>query len=181
MVSATTTYSGELQRHGQTFQASFGSGLDRHTRAKRARMETTNAMVADVQIDLRNVQRGLASSSRSVECFSSRVASEVCRLIRSTADHSYNLPTIVYNRGRLDGKAPQIGYDWLERHPADFTITPRTSYAGGRSYWYDAPQERLGICRQLGVNQEPRCHPAVLEGRYSECQHHTILCGTVPA
>jgi kinesin family protein 11 len=94
MVTATTTYSGELQRHGQTFQTSFGSGLDRHNRAKRARVETTNEMVTDVQVDLRNVQRGLASGLRNVEGFTSRVASEVCRFIRSPTDHRYNLPPI---------------------------------------------------------------------------------------
>lgn len=81
MVTATTTYSGELQRHGQTFQTSFGGGLDRHNRAKRARVETTNEMVTDVQVDLRNVQRGLASGLRNVEGFTSRVASEVRHFI----------------------------------------------------------------------------------------------------
>ena len=82
MTTATATYSGELQRHCQTFQTSFGGSLDRHNRAKRARVETTDAMVTDVQVDLRNVQRGLASGLRNVEGFTSRVASEVCYFIR---------------------------------------------------------------------------------------------------
>ncbi|KAF8559590.1 kinesin-domain-containing protein [Imleria badia] len=87
MATATTTYSGELQRHGQTFQASFGGGVDRHIRAKRARVETTNAMVTDVQVDLRNVQRGLASSLRNLEGFTSHVASECANLADSTERH----------------------------------------------------------------------------------------------
>ena len=87
MTTATTTYSGELQRHGQTFQTSFGGSLDRHNRAKRARVETINEMVTDVQVDLRNVQRGLASGLRDVEGFTSRVASEVCHCVRNAADH----------------------------------------------------------------------------------------------
>ena len=86
MVTATATYSGELQRHSQTFQTSFGGGLDRHHRAKRARVETTNAMLTDAQVDLRNVQRGLASDLRSVEGFTSRVTSEVCCFIRTPAN-----------------------------------------------------------------------------------------------
>jgi len=79
MATAATTYSGEIQRQSQTFQTSFGSSLGRHNRAKRARIETTNEMVTDVQVDLRNVQRGLASGLRNVEGFTSRVASEVRR------------------------------------------------------------------------------------------------------
>ncbi|KAF8447950.1 P-loop containing nucleoside triphosphate hydrolase protein [Boletus edulis BED1] len=87
MATATTTYSGELQRQGQTLQVSFGGALDRHTRAKRARVETADAMVTDVQVDLRNVQRGLASGLRNVEGFASCVASECTNLSDSVERH----------------------------------------------------------------------------------------------
>lgn len=153
--TATTTYSGELQRHSQTFQTSFGGGLDRHNRAKRARIETTNVMVTDVQVDLRNVQRGLASGLRNVEGFTSRMASEVCHFILSAANCRYNLPPTEYKSGRLSGKAPQNGHNRLECHPADLTITPRSSHSGGHSNWNDTSQTGLGIRRQLGTNPEP--------------------------
>lgn len=77
LATTTTTYCGELQRHGQSLQASFSSGLDRYNRAKRARIESTNTMVTDIQSELRHFQRGMASSSRNTESFVARVASEV--------------------------------------------------------------------------------------------------------
>ncbi|KAH7926333.1 kinesin-domain-containing protein [Leucogyrophana mollusca] len=82
--TTTTTYSGELQRHGQSLGMAFGSGLDRHNRAKKARIESTNTLVNDVQSDLRHVQRGIASSSRNVEGFVGRVVSESTNLSDST-------------------------------------------------------------------------------------------------
>jgi kinesin family protein 11 len=98
ITTATTTYTGELQRQSQTFQTSFGAGnwpylsvlrliliifkgLDRHDRAKRARIETTNGLVTDVQTDLRHLQRGVASSSKNIEGFSGRVVSEASRIV----------------------------------------------------------------------------------------------------
>lgn len=77
LATTTTTYCGELQRHGQSLQASFSSGLDRYNRAKRARIESTNTVVTDIQSGLRHFQRGMASSSRNTESFVARVVSEV--------------------------------------------------------------------------------------------------------
>lgn len=83
LATTTTTYCGELQRHGQSLQASFSSGLDRYNRAKRARIESTNTMVTDIQSELRHFQRGMASSSRNTESFVARVASESTNLANS--------------------------------------------------------------------------------------------------
>lgn len=47
-------------------------------------------MVTDVQVDLRNVQRGLASGLRNVDGFTARVASEVRQFIHSAANRRYN-------------------------------------------------------------------------------------------
>lgn len=90
--TAATTYSGELQRHGQSIQNSFTSGLDRHNRSKRARIESTDIMVGDIQSDLRHFQRGIASTSRNIETFVGRVVSEVKYLParRDTAELSFN-------------------------------------------------------------------------------------------
>lgn len=76
LATTTTSYSGELQRHGQSLQTSLNSGLDRHNRAKRARVESMNTMVTDVQSELRHLQRGIASTSRNVDGFVTRVVSE---------------------------------------------------------------------------------------------------------
>ncbi|KAI6022678.1 kinesin motor domain-containing protein [Pisolithus marmoratus] len=83
LATTTTTYSGELQRHGQSLQASLNSSFDRHNRAKRARVESTNTMMTDVQSELRHFQRGIASTSRNVEGFVTRVVSEGVNLSNS--------------------------------------------------------------------------------------------------
>ncbi|KAI6005931.1 P-loop containing nucleoside triphosphate hydrolase protein [Pisolithus albus] len=83
LATSTTSYSGELQRHGQSLQTSLNSGLDRHNRAKRARVESMNAMVTDVQSELRHFQRGIASTSRNVDGFVTRVVSEGVNLSNS--------------------------------------------------------------------------------------------------
>lgn len=54
--------------------------LDRHNRSKRARIDATNSMAAGVQSEYRHVQKSIASTSRNIEGFAGRVASEVsCR------------------------------------------------------------------------------------------------------
>ncbi|KAG1753481.1 P-loop containing nucleoside triphosphate hydrolase protein [Suillus lakei] len=87
---STTTYTGELQRQSQALQTSFGAGLDRHDRAKRARIETTNGLATEVQTELRHLQRGVASSSRNVEGFSGRVVSESTSLSDTIEKHVNN-------------------------------------------------------------------------------------------
>ncbi|KAG1715697.1 hypothetical protein ID866_1460 [Astraeus odoratus] len=87
LTTMTTTYSGELQRHGQSLQASFNGGVDRHNRAKRARIESMNTMASDIQSELRHLQRGVGSSSRNVENFVARVVSESTNLSNSTDIH----------------------------------------------------------------------------------------------
>ncbi|KAG1853753.1 P-loop containing nucleoside triphosphate hydrolase protein [Suillus subalutaceus] len=79
ITTATTTYTGELQRQSQTLQTSFGASLDRHDRAKRARIETTNGFATDVQTD-----------SRNVEGFGGRVASESTILSDTIEKHGNN-------------------------------------------------------------------------------------------
>ncbi|KAG9318495.1 kinesin-domain-containing protein [Chiua virens] len=78
---------GNFRDTGQTLQTSFGGGLDRYNRAKRARMETTDVMVTDMQVDLRNVQRELVSDLKNVEGFTSRVALECTNLSESLERH----------------------------------------------------------------------------------------------
>jgi hypothetical protein len=52
-------------------------GFVRHSRAKRARLDTDNAMVAKVQSEYQYLQQDIASTSLSVETMAGRVVSEV--------------------------------------------------------------------------------------------------------
>ncbi|KAG1875275.1 P-loop containing nucleoside triphosphate hydrolase protein [Suillus tomentosus] len=90
ITAATITYTGELQRQSQTLQTSFGTGLDRYDRAKRARIESTNGLATDIQSELRHLQRGITSSSRNVEGFSGRVVSESSNLSDTIEKHGNN-------------------------------------------------------------------------------------------
>ncbi|KAF9227911.1 kinesin-domain-containing protein [Gyrodon lividus] len=121
MATATTTYSGELQRHSQTLQTSFGGGLDRLKRAKKARIETTNAMVTDVQTDLRHLQRGIASSSRNVEGFTSRIVSESTSMADS-AEKYHKIMTV--GLGTIQQTARSL-LDHATREDVPTGMTPR--------------------------------------------------------
>ncbi|KAF8844950.1 kinesin-domain-containing protein [Paxillus ammoniavirescens] len=121
MATATTTYSGELQRYSQTLQTSFGGGIDRHNRAKRARIETTNTMVTDVQTDLRHLQRGISSSSRNVEGFTSRVVSESTSMADSAERHH---KTVTVGLGTIQQSARSL-LDHATREDVPTGMTPR--------------------------------------------------------
>ncbi|KIK96808.1 hypothetical protein PAXRUDRAFT_825572 [Paxillus rubicundulus Ve08.2h10] len=121
MAAATTTYSGELQRYSQTLQTSFGGGIDRHNRAKRARIETTNAMVTDVQTDLRHLQRGISSSSRNVEGFTSRVVSESISMADSAERHH---KTVTVGLSTIQQSARSL-LDHVTREDVPTGMTPR--------------------------------------------------------
>jgi hypothetical protein len=53
------------------------TAFDRHSRAKRARVEATNSMAVEAQSEYRYLQRGIASISRTIETVAGRVMSEV--------------------------------------------------------------------------------------------------------
>ncbi|KAI6167000.1 P-loop containing nucleoside triphosphate hydrolase protein [Pisolithus thermaeus] len=72
-----------MQASLATYDNILFSGLDRHNRAKRARVESMNTMVTDVQSELRHFQRGIASTSRNVDGFVTRVVSEGVNLSNS--------------------------------------------------------------------------------------------------
>ena len=57
----------------------MGAALDCHNRSKRARIEATNSMAVGVQSEYCHIQECIASTSRNIEGFAGRVASEVSR------------------------------------------------------------------------------------------------------
>ncbi|KAF9246508.1 P-loop containing nucleoside triphosphate hydrolase protein [Melanogaster broomeanus] len=157
LATATTTYSGELQRHSQTLQTSFGGGLDRYNRAKRARTETTNAMVADVQTDLRHLQRGIASSSRNVEGFTSRVVSENTSITNSAEQHH---KTVTIGLGSIQQTARSL-LDQATRQDVPTGMTPRKRVWEYVDKWEltksrdDILHSRRGMATTLPVLQQP--------------------------
>lgn len=52
-------------------------GFDNLSRAKRARLDSTEAMVTDAQSGYRYLQRGLGSTSRNMETTASQILAEV--------------------------------------------------------------------------------------------------------
>jgi hypothetical protein len=51
--------------------------FERHARAKRARIDATNGLGADIQADSRHLQHAIAAMSKSVEANASKVTTEV--------------------------------------------------------------------------------------------------------
>ncbi|KAH9951942.1 P-loop containing nucleoside triphosphate hydrolase protein [Amylocystis lapponica] len=84
VMSSTTVFSSDLQRQTQKFGATFNEAFDRASRAKRARIEATDAMATEAQSGYRYIQRGVASTSRNVEAASNRVLSESGGLATAT-------------------------------------------------------------------------------------------------
>ncbi|KAF8894637.1 kinesin 2 [Infundibulicybe gibba] len=84
------SYSTEVQTQAHAITTSCSSAFDRHSRVKRARLEATSSMAAEVQSEYRHLQRGIASSSRRTHGFSGRVVSETTGLSNSTDGYDNN-------------------------------------------------------------------------------------------
>ncbi|KAH8106971.1 P-loop containing nucleoside triphosphate hydrolase protein, partial [Cristinia sonorae] len=81
--TATAKYSSDIGRHMQHLGTSFTQGHDRLSRAKRARIDTTESLVSEAQSGYRYMQRGVASTSRNVEFVTGRISSETSGLSNS--------------------------------------------------------------------------------------------------
>ncbi|TRM62495.1 kinesin 2 [Schizophyllum amplum] len=69
------SYSSQFQKEAETMQSSCSEALDHHSRAKRARLETTKSLGVQVQSEYKYFQRSVASTSREVEGMANRVTS----------------------------------------------------------------------------------------------------------
>ncbi|TFY60095.1 hypothetical protein EVG20_g7553, partial [Dentipellis fragilis] len=77
----------DIQRQTHTLNATSTEALERHTRAKRARVEATNAMGVEVQTGSRQTQRMIASTWRNIEASTSQVVAEATKLTESAATY----------------------------------------------------------------------------------------------
>ena len=101
MLDSTSVYTESLKRQTQELGATCNEGklilrcrpllnadscaaFDRVSRAKRARVEATDALAADTQSTYRYVQRGVSSTSRNIEASTSRVVGESSSLAAAT-------------------------------------------------------------------------------------------------
>ncbi|OSX65083.1 hypothetical protein POSPLADRAFT_1133699 [Postia placenta MAD-698-R-SB12] len=76
VMTSTSVYSADLHRQTQKFDSSCSDAFERVSRAKRARIEATDAMAAETQSGYRYVNRGVASTSRNIETSSTRILSD---------------------------------------------------------------------------------------------------------
>ena len=100
MSTSVAGLSAELHQQLQTADVSYSDGescrifcailtlntwftaFDEFSRAKRARLDATEAMAADAQSGYRYMQRGTASTSRNVENTTNQILAEVSILVR---------------------------------------------------------------------------------------------------
>ncbi|KAI0054098.1 kinesin-domain-containing protein [Auriscalpium vulgare] len=83
VVTSLASSSADLQKQTHTLSATSTDAFERHARAKRARIEATNAMSVDVQSGYRQVQRAMASTSRGIEASTSKVVAESSKMAES--------------------------------------------------------------------------------------------------
>ncbi|KAF7363485.1 Kinesin motor domain-containing protein [Mycena sanguinolenta] len=74
------SYSTHVQAQMQSMNATCSTAFDRQASAKRARIETTTSLGAEIQSDYKALQRGFASTSRNIEGAVGRVVSESASL-----------------------------------------------------------------------------------------------------
>ena len=81
-------------------RADTSSAFERHARAKRARIDATDGLGADIQAESQHLQHAIAAMSKSVEANASKVTTEVrtpriisfllsinrCRRLRNSPD-----------------------------------------------------------------------------------------------
>ena len=101
VLGSTSVYTESLKRQTQELGATCNEGtstlqsglmldadsfaaFDRVSRAKRARVEATDALAVDTQSTYRYVQRGISSTSRNIEASTSRVVGESSSLATAT-------------------------------------------------------------------------------------------------
>ncbi|EJF65955.1 kinesin-domain-containing protein [Dichomitus squalens LYAD-421 SS1] len=75
--SSTSEFAQDVQRIIQGSNTTLTQAFDREHRAKRARIEATDGLVTEAQSGYRYMQRGLASTSRSIEGSTNRILSEM--------------------------------------------------------------------------------------------------------
>ncbi|KAI0035071.1 kinesin motor domain-containing protein, partial [Vararia minispora EC-137] len=82
-----TSYSNEVHKYSGTLTKTSSDAFEQYHRAKKARLEITSVMSVDTQSGLRQLQRGIASTSRNVEAHTSKVTSETTKLSESIKAH----------------------------------------------------------------------------------------------
>ncbi|THH16360.1 hypothetical protein EW146_g4276 [Bondarzewia mesenterica] len=81
--ASLSSYSTDIQQQTHALNVTTADAFERHARAKRARIEATNVLSADIQSGSRQSQRIIASTSRNLEAHASRVVTESSKLSES--------------------------------------------------------------------------------------------------
>ncbi|EKM55573.1 uncharacterized protein PHACADRAFT_173717 [Phanerochaete carnosa HHB-10118-sp] len=81
--SSVASFSADLQRQIQSSEAAYTDAHENLGRAKRARLDATEAMVTDAQSGYRYMERGVTTTSRNAETMTGQVVSEASSLSRA--------------------------------------------------------------------------------------------------
>lgn len=83
-------------------RADTSPAFERHARAKRARIDATDGLGADIQAESQHLQHAIAAMSRSVEANASKVTTEV------RTPHINSFVPLINNRRRLQNSPNQL-------------------------------------------------------------------------
>ncbi|KAJ7582682.1 kinesin 2 [Mycena floridula] len=91
--SSIDSYSTRVHQQMRDVYESSSDAFDRHSKAKKARVEATDAMATELQSDFKSFQRGAASTFRSIESFAGSFASESASMSGANEGYRRNTAT----------------------------------------------------------------------------------------
>ncbi|KAF8503536.1 kinesin-domain-containing protein [Russula emetica] len=83
VTTSLSTYSAEITRQTHTLNSTTADAFERHARAKRARIDATDGLGADIQAESQHLQHAIVAMSKSVEANASKVTTETSKFARS--------------------------------------------------------------------------------------------------
>ncbi|KAI0636868.1 kinesin-domain-containing protein [Trametes polyzona] len=119
--SSTAEFTQELQGIIQSSDATLSQAFDREHRVKRARIEATDSLVAEAQSGYRYMQRGISSTSRTIESTTTRVLAETSGMSAAVENFSTAASSSL---GAIRG-ATQDLVDEATREDMPTGLTPR--------------------------------------------------------
>jgi hypothetical protein len=84
------------------YRANTSPAFERHARAKRARIDATDGLGADIQAESQHLQHAIVAMSKSVEANASKVMTEV------QTPHIISFVPLIDHRRRLRNSADQL-------------------------------------------------------------------------
>ncbi|TFY82626.1 hypothetical protein EWM64_g1392 [Hericium alpestre] len=171
--ASLTSYTTEIQQQTHTMSTTCADAFERHSRAKRARVEATNALGVEVQTGSRQTQRLIASTSRNIKASTSQIAAESSKFAQSAAVYHSNATAQMSTMRRT-------GHQLMEQGAQVDSPTGRTPEKRVRQYvdHWELTGGRDGILKkwkQRGRRPELALNVIPKKEEPEDTAHHLLL------